>query len=202
MASNNSILRFFMGFYKKSFLYSFVVKIDLILAFFIGLLIFTFSAFFSFSPPNQSYEKHDNTAKLEAKDFILTRFDYTGINMLIRGSNALQYADREVYYNFIGNRLNDNQETESLEGKEVVHIGDNYDFIQGIHYTKSPYTSFFSERGVYNTATEIFTGQGNFLVENESMTTTGKNIIYDKKTDTTIAQDITTKIFKASKNAN
>ena len=51
---------------------------------------------------------------------------------------------------------------------------------------------------MYNNVAEVFSGSGNFFIEDNGMKTTGQNISYDKKTDTITAQNITTKIFKSN----
>lgn len=172
-------------------------RINIILVFFGALLLFTFTSLFTFNLDNKTYNRQETLPKIEIIDFMLHRFNDTNIGMTITGNNAKQFIDKEIYNNFIADKINDDGIIEHLEGKEVWHIGDEYDFTAGIQYTKTPHIKFFSEKGVYNNVTEVFSGSGNFFIEDNDMKTIGQNISYDKKTDTITAQNITTKIFKS-----
>lgn len=119
------------------------------------------------------------------------------IDLYVQGSSIKQFDDnKETYKDFIGEKLDSNGVIERLEGEEVVHIEDEYDFTKGVSYTKSPHIKFFSQFGVYNIKDEIFKGRGEFVIEDSSMKTTGKNIFYDKKADEIEAIEIHSQILK------
>ena len=58
--------------------------------------------------------------KIEIIDFMLNRFNDTNIGMTITGDNAKQFIDKEIYNNFVADKINDDGTIEHLEGKEVV----------------------------------------------------------------------------------
>lgn len=175
----------------------FLQNINYILVFFIGLLIFSFASLVLFSHDGSRYTHTKDIPKLEMFDFSLNRFNSQHVDMFIKADKGMQYEDKEVYINFFGNRLNDDLSTETLEGEEVWHNNDEYNFIKGVYYTKSPNVKFFSKQGIYNTKTNIFRGTGQFFIEDTGMTTNGDDIFYDKTTDTITAKNITTKLIKS-----
>ena len=174
----------------------FLQNINYILVFFIGLLLFSFASLLLFRHNGSQYTHTEEIPKLEMFDFSLNRFDSQHVDMFVKANKGMQYADKEVYIDFFGSRLNNDLSTETLEGEEVWHKNDEYDFIKGIYYTKSPNVKFFSERGIYNTKADVFRGEGKFFIEDTDMTTDGENIFYDKETDTITAKNIKTKIIK------
>lgn len=175
---------------------AFLGTIDYIVVFFVALLLFSLASLFFFRQYGTNYSHSEELAQLEIIDFTLNRFDDSHVNMFVRSDRAMQYKkDEEVYINFFGSRFNEDKSTETLEGQEVWHRGDIYDFVAGIQYTKTPNTTFFSEQGVYDTKKEVFQGRGNFFIDNTEMTTHGKDIFYDKITDTITAKQIQTKLF-------
>lgn len=252
--------------------FRFYNKIDVILVFFLFLLVLTFTSFVGFKSPLSSISVNRNLARLEIRDFELYRFaefkidsqdsiesksqdskdsknyiesgkqnskdsknstdsksqdskdsknitesksqDSTKqdsiessaqntqntqnlIDLYVQGSSIKQFDDnKETYKDFIGEKLDSNGVIERLEGEEVVHIEDEYDFTKGVSYTKSPHIKFFSQFGVYNIKDEIFKGRGEFVIEDSSMKTTGKNIFYDKKADEIEAIEIHSQILK------
>lgn len=118
------------------------------------------------------------------------------IDLYAQGTSIKQFSDKEIYTDFIGEKLDSKGEIERLQGKEVLHINDDYDFTQGVNYTKGANIKFFSQFGVYNIRDEIFRGSGDFVIEDEGMKTTGKNIFYDKKSDEITAIDVHSQIMK------
>lgn len=174
----------------------FFANIDYIVVFFVALLLCSLASLLFFRPHNANYTHTQELARLEIIHFTLNRFDKFNVNMLVRADRGMQYKnDTEVYINFFGSRFNEDMSTETLEGQEVWHKENIYDFVAGIQYTKTPNTTFFSEKGLYDTEKEVFQGQGNFFIENIEMTTHGKDIFYDKTTDTITAKRIQTKLF-------
>ncbi|MWV61119.1 hypothetical protein DCO58_11320 [Helicobacter saguini] len=118
------------------------------------------------------------------------------IDLYAQGTSIKQFSDKEIYTDFIGQKLDSKGEIERLQGAEVLHINDDYDFTQGINYAKGANIKFFSQFGVYNIRDEIFKGRGDFVIEDEAMKTTGKNIFYDKKSDEITAIDVHSQIMK------
>lgn len=174
----------------------FLQNVNYILVFFIALLLFSFASLLLFRHGGSNHIYTQDIPKLEMFDFSLNRFNSQSVDMFIKADKGMQYADKEVYINFFGSRLNDDLSTETLEGEEVWHNNDEYDFIKGVYYTKSPNVKFFSERGIYNTKSEVFRGEGKFFIEDIDMKTDGYNIFYDKATDTITAKNIKTKLIR------
>ncbi|RDU67531.1 hypothetical protein CQA53_00485 [Helicobacter didelphidarum] len=194
MNKKKAIFRIFLT--TKSIMKAFLQKIDFMLLFFLALFMLTLTSFFFFEMPMKNYKKHNELPIMEIHQFILHRFNEQYIDINISGESMQQYQEKEVYKNFLGSKFNDDGSIEHLDGKEVWHIGDEYDFILGINYRKTPYIKFFSEKGVYNIVTEVFMGKGDFFIEDEGMKTMGKNIFYDKKTDVITAHNINSQILK------
>ncbi len=174
----------------------FLRQVNYILVFFIGLLLFSLFSLLLFRYNETSHTYTQEIPKLEVFHFTLNRFDMQHVDMFIKADKGMQYKDKEIYINFFGSRLNEDLSAETLEGQEVWHIGDVYNFLTGIYYTKSPNIKFFSEKGIYNTKNEVFQGKGRFFIEDTNMTTNGEDIFYDKTTDTITAKNITTKLIK------
>lgn len=174
----------------------FLHNINYILIFFIALLLFSFGSLLIFKQKGIHYDYVEEIPKLEMFNFIMYRFNAEQVDMIIKANKGMQYKDKEVYIDFFGSRFNDDLSIETLEGKEVWHKDDKYDFVKGINYTKSPDRKFFSEKGVYNTITEVFVGKGKFFIEDTEMTTDGYNIFYDKATDTIKAKNIVTRLIR------
>lgn len=174
----------------------FLQNINYILVFFVGLLIFSFLSLVLFRHGRQGYTHDVELPKLEMFNFSLNRFNSQHVDMFIKADKGMQYMDKEVYINFFGSRLNDDLSTETLKGEEVWHKDDKYDFIKGVYYTKSPNVKFFSERGIYDTKSDIFRGSGKFFIEDTDMTTNGYDIFYNKTTDTITAKNIATQLIK------
>lgn len=174
----------------------FLHNIDYILIFFIALLLFSFGSLLLFKQKGVQYDYAEEIPKLEMFNFTLHRFNAEHVDMIVKASKGMQYKDKEVYIDFSGSRFNDDLSTETLEGQEVWHKGEEYDFVNGINYTKSPDRKFFSEKGVYNTLTEVFIGKGKFFIEDTDMTTNGENIFYDKETDVIKAKNIKTTLTR------
>ena len=203
---------------------AFLERVNVILLFFLVLLGITLTSFFSFRIDSQTFSHDSDLAAMELHHFMLNRFNENNIDLVVRGSSIRQFEDRELYTDFIADKLNEDGIIEHLEGKDVVHVGSEYDFTNGVIYEKfsdkslqdsnlaskkdskkdsnrdsnqnSANIKFFSQKGVYNMAFEIFTGRGDFSIEDPSMRTHGKDIFYDKNTDTITAKYIKTQILR------
>ncbi len=171
-------------------------KINYILLFFLALLVFSFSYSFFMKQNQLPIQNIKDIPKIEVKQLTLNRFNTDIVDMKVKADVALQYDDKDIFIGFFASRINDDSVLENLSGKEVWHVGDSYDFIEGIHYTKLPEIKFFSQKGVYNSRSGVFVGQGDFFIEDVGMTTTGKDIFYDSKADTITAKYIITKILR------
>lgn len=176
---------------------TFLHNLDYILIFFLALLLFSLISLLLFKQKGVQYSDHaEEISKLEMFDFTLHRLNTKQVDMIVKASKGIQYKDKELYIDFYGSRFNDDLSIETLEGKEVWHKGNEYDFVAGINYTKKPNRKFFSEKGVYNTLTEVFAGKGRFFIEDTDMITEGENIFYDEKTDTIRAKNIVTRLIR------
>ncbi len=174
----------------------FFSKVDYVLVFFVFLLVFSFMYSYITRQNTSSIYNQNDIPNLEIKGLVLSRFDSNIINMTIKSDSVAQYNDKEIFRNFSANRINSDNILEYLKGKEVLRMGDIYDFVDGVHYIKSPEIKFFSQKGEYNSKIETFVGKGYFLIEDTNMTTTGKDIFYDSNTDMITAKDITTTILR------
>ncbi|PAF46620.1 hypothetical protein BKH46_06525 [Helicobacter sp. 12S02634-8] len=168
-----------------------------VLNFFLVLLAITFASFFFFAPQT-SLEISDtkNIPKIELMGFNMYQINKNFVDMKIEGARAVQFSDYEVLYGFLASRYNSQAKNiyEYISGQEVLRKGDLYEFPKGVVYTKSDGGSFWSESGVYDYRNETFKGKGNFMLTALEGNFDGKNIIYNRKTQTISAIDITSEI--------
>ena len=172
-----------------------ILKENQILIFFLFLLGFTFTSFFSFDFSDYEVNRsHEELPHIEASHFVLNRFDDKMIEINISGSRAMQYSDRDIFQDFKANRVNDNKQVEMLNGSEVIFKDNVYNFPKGVDYSNDSGLSFFSQSGIYDVSKNIFYGSGEFTINNPDMTTNGLDIVYNKNTEEISAKNISAKI--------
>ncbi|BCZ19077.1 hypothetical protein NHP190012_07190 [Helicobacter sp. NHP19-012] len=146
---------------------------------------------FFLRPQRQAPTFNGDFAKIELRGFSAFEGNATSTDLNIKGSHALQFSDHEVLYDFVLSKFdNDSQVLEHARGEVLVRRGDLYSFPKGVLYTTSNHESFWSQRGVYNHAKQIFQGEGNFLLNGPEGHVSGQNIAYNHKTQVLQAQGI------------
>ena len=156
----------------------------------------TLLALFSFKPQGEVFADVDNVdiAKIDVKNFTLHQMKKDIIDTMIVGKEATQFRDYEIFKEISVSRSLENGEFETILG-QLVHRKDNiYSFYNGVDYRRSDGLKFYSQSGVFNVPKELFTGKGNFMLENMQGIIKGKNIVYDKKNAMIFAKDIRSKI--------
>lgn len=180
-------------------------QLNPIVIFFVCLIALTFISFFIFDiSVNQYNNKQENISLLEFHNWRLYEIGKEYMSAEISGEVANRYENKEIYNDFEIKRLTEDtaKSIEILRGTEAIHQGDTYDFPLGVEYNNFHNINFFSEAGIYNIDTQIFTGSGNFRITNTQGITNGKDILYDKKTDTIIAKDIHSQILNFNPKSN
>ncbi|PAF48989.1 LPS export ABC transporter periplasmic protein LptC [Helicobacter sp. 13S00401-1] len=186
----------------KSTLYGILSRVNVIVVFFVVLLVITFTSFWTFRPSKMpSYKKDKNQALMEVQNFNLKEADTTQVSMDITGKKAMQYKDRDEFIGFDARRktIDDAKKQTGMEiisGPSATLKNDTYYFNDGVNYTKldalnQKDMTFYSQKGTYNTKKEIFDGKGNFTLESNLNNAKGIDITYNKKTNTIKAKDIT-----------
>lgn len=164
--------------------------------FFVGIFVLTLLALFSFKPQGEVFADVDNVdiAKIDMKNFTLHQMKKDIIDTLIVGREATQFRDYETFKEISVSRSLENDEFETIVG-QFVHRKDNiYSFYNGVDYRRSDGLGFYSQSGVFNAPRELFTGKGDFTLENTQGIIKGKNIVYDKKNAMIFAKHIRSKI--------
>ncbi|PAF43505.1 LPS export ABC transporter periplasmic protein LptC [Helicobacter sp. 11S02629-2] len=182
--------------------YGILSRLNVIVVFFVLLLIITFSSFWTFRPSKMPTHKVEtNPALMEVQNFNLKEADTTQVSMDITGQKAMQYKDRDEFVGFNAKRktIDDTKKDSGMEiisGPKATLKGDSYYFDDGVNYTKldalnQKDMTFYSQKGIYNSRQEIFRGKGAFHLESNLNSSKGIDIIYNKKTNTIEAKDIT-----------
>ncbi|RDU71344.1 hypothetical protein CQA66_06635 [Helicobacter aurati] len=173
-----------------------LARCDVIVVFFMFLLLFTFTSSFLFEVSVSNYKStKEDLPIIELHNWRLYEIGKKSVNIDMKGAVAKRYANREVYQDFEMCRLSEDS-IENLKGQEAIHKEDIYEFPKGVEYSNAPFIYFFSQAGTYNIVTEAFSGKGEFRIQDQQSITMGKDIFYDKKSDTIIAKHIHSQITR------
>lgn len=157
--------------------------------FFLSILFF--SVYFVVRPPESGEKKersNEEVATLEINQFTLYSIRQSKPELLVVGSRALRYDDREEFYDFFlanyGMQREGKQEfkQEDIEYFKVGHAikrKNKYWFYQGIDYLSENGMSFVAKEGIYNSDEKIFDSIGAFEFQSQEGTFVGENLHFD-----------------------
>lgn len=173
------------------------LRSNAIFLFFLALLFLVIIALLFFKPRGEVFVDTDNVdiAKIEMKDFEMHQIKKDITDVIIKGKEAVQYRDYEIFKDILVRRSLENNIIEDIKAKRVHRKDDVYSFFNGVDYQKSDGLSFVSQAGVLNLKTEVFTGKGKFELKNFQGIVEGLDIVYNKKKETIKAQKIKSKIM-------
>ncbi len=158
--------------------------------FFIALLLFSLSSVVFFTRDN---EIHAAIGK-EVPNIEMTGFELYIINSqytqaISSGAKALRFESHEEIYELFINQVN-NAFNEYMYAPFVHSKNRIYTFSQGVHYLRLDGLNFWSKWGNYNYITGIFTGKGDFTLNNTNTKAKGMNLYYDARQDNISADSI------------
>lgn len=155
------------------------------------LSILAFSIFFVAKPPEGGEKKErskEEVATLEINQFALYSIRESRPELLVIGSKALKFDDREEMFDFflanfgIARSKNSSFKKEDVEYFKVGHAvkkKDKYFFYRGIDYLNEAGMSFVAKEGIYNSWIKVFDSIGDFELKNQDGTFAGVNLHYD-----------------------
>lgn len=138
-------------------------------------------------------------AKIEVKGFKMYQIKKDITDAIIMGEQGTQYKDHESFNNVSISRSLEKGLFEDLAAKHIIRKQDVYSFDNGVDYKRSDGISFFSAKGVLNAKTEVFHGKGDFLLRDSQGVVRGRDIVFDKKNEKLLAQNIRAKIHLEEK---
>lgn len=159
--------------------------------FFLGFLIF--SIYFILEPPEGKARIQSNTQEvpiLEVDHFKFYTLFRNQPDMLVVGTKAKQFKDREEFWEFFLTNFDVkssiNQEMGKIEYFDVkygIRRGKKYEFYDGFTYSNDEGIKFKSKEGIYLSEQKIFQGNGEFEFENSQGIFNGNNLFYNGQTE-------------------
>lgn len=155
------------------------------------LCILAFSVFFVVRPPEGGERKERNkeeVATLEINQFTLYSIRQSKPELLVVGSKALRFDDREEFYDFFLANFGFQRETKKEFKKQDIEyfsVGyaikkkEKYWFYNGIDYLNEGGASFVAKEGIYDSEAKIFDSIGRFEFQSQEGDFEGKNLHFD-----------------------
>lgn len=159
-----------------------------IYAFFLCILFF--SIYFVLRPPEKVErikKNHEEIATLELKNFALYSIRDSKPQILVIGSEAYRFSDREEFVDlFLANfGFQANKKTFTQKDIEYFRVGkaikkkDIYLFSKGIDYLNESGIGFIAEMGSYDSQKKRFIGKGDFELKNPEGKFWGEDLFFD-----------------------
>ena len=154
-----------------------------IYAFFITFLCFSLSSIIFFTQDNEIHAAiGKEVPNIEITNFMLYVTNSQHTQAVSSGTKALRYESHEEIYDLFINQVN--QTLHEYMYAPFVHSQNRiYTFSQGVNYLRLDGLNFWSKWGSYNYNTRIFTGKGDFTLDNASTHAIGKNLYYNALQD-------------------
>lgn len=142
-------------------------------------------------PPEGGERKErsdEEIATLEVSQFILYSIRHSKPELLVAGSRALRFDDREEFFDFFlanfGLQREKNKEfkAQDIEYFKVSHAikrREKYWFYNRIDYLNEAGVSFGAKEGVYDSQAKIFDSIGEFEFHNQDGSFAGLNLHFD-----------------------
>ena len=171
------------------------------------LCILCFSVYFVLRPPEGGEKKErsdEEVATLEVNHFTLYSIKESKPELLVVGSKALQYNDREVFFDFFlanyGMQRGEKKEfrvedIEYFKVGEAIKKKDTYWFYNGIDYLNEGGRSFVAKEGIYDANAQVFDSVGHFEFASYEGEFEGENLHFDGKNQVFYANNPKGKIW-------
>lgn len=155
------------------------------------LSILAFSIFFVVRPPEggaKMERSKEEVATLEINQFTLYSIQQSKPELLVMGSKALRFDDREEFFDFFlanygyargENKEFDKEDIEYFQVGYAIRKKDQYWFSKGIDYLSEGGMRFVAKEGIYNAKDKIFDSIGEFEFANKDGVFEGINLHYD-----------------------
>lgn len=171
-----------------------------IYVFFLLLFCFSLSSIILFT---QDSEIHRHIGKeipnIEITNFTLYLSDKETTKSISWGLKALRFEEHEEIYEFFINQIN-NTMNEYMYAPFVHSKHKIYTFSQGVDYLRLDGLNFWSKWGKYDYNKRVFSGNGDFILHNNTTKAVGQNIYYDMLKNTLKADNIKLDMVMKDKN--
>lgn len=177
------------------------LKNNTINLFFMGLFVITLITLLSFQFRDEvvgDFEE-SNIAKIDINDFVMYQINQNMTDMIVRGTHATQYKDKDVFLNVSLSRSLGDKGVEVINGSVVEHTKKTYTFPSGVHYKRDDGLSFFSQAGVLDTTKEVFYGKGKFNLKNDQGKLIGDDLVFENKSQEFYAKEVKGRYFMEDK---
>ncbi|WP_394998070.1 hypothetical protein [uncultured Helicobacter sp.] len=152
-----------------------------IYAFFVGLLLLSLGSLLFFEQDESTYKDiGTNIPSVEIGDFEFFLLTTDPLSLIANGSKILRYNTYDEGYEVFAYQLDSQQRREEYYAPYLKAIKDIYHTPQSIRLIRQDGLVLWSERGVYDYKKRIFTGEGQFFVNQEETDLQGLNVYFDQ----------------------
>ena len=145
--------------------------------------------YFLFEPMKLKKIAPGEVAQFSLFSFTMYELDKTGLTTLMKGNEAVRYADRYVVEN-IDYSDNSKEYIINIKAKDGLYKG-NIIYLDGdVRFKREDGLNFFSQKVTYNKITDVAISEVDYISYMGLNQVRGSKIIYNNKKNTIISKDV------------
>lgn len=157
--------------------------------FFIAIASGLAMIYFFFHPMKLGKLNQKEIAQLELEDFTISDIDTKGLKSVFKGTKGYRYLDRYEAFD-VNYTDNSKQYRANLQADFGVYKDQVVQMYGDLVYKRSDGLVYISDDGSYNQKNGVLRTQGKYFSYRKDDRISGKNLMYDSKTEKATSDDV------------